>query len=48
VTERDDDERVTLAALDPETALRALLAVKPGKDNRPHDEFPQDDVPDGT
>jgi len=32
VTERDGDERVSLAPLDPETALRALLAVKPDKD----------------
>jgi hypothetical protein len=28
-TERDRDERVSLDPLDPETALRALLAVKP-------------------
>ncbi len=28
----DKDERVTLAPLDPETALRALLAVKPDAD----------------
>lgn len=28
---RDKDERVSLAPLDPEEALRALLAVKPGE-----------------
>jgi len=32
VTEREDDERVSLAPLDAETALRALLAVKPDDD----------------
>ena len=31
---RDEDERVTLAPLDPEEALRALLKVKPG-DSQP-------------
>ena len=30
--DEDKDEPVTLAPLDPETALRALLAVKPDDD----------------
>jgi hypothetical protein len=29
MTEKPDDDRVTLAPLDPMEALRALLAVKP-------------------
>ena len=34
MTEREpeDDDRVSLAPLDPETALRALLAVEPDED----------------
>ena len=34
MAEKDDDERVSLP-LDPETALRALLAVKPDDDQKP-------------
>ncbi len=40
----DDDGRVSLAPLDPETALRALLRVKP--DERPADDD-SDTPPDG-
>ncbi len=33
VDRNEDGERVSLAPLDPETALRALLAVKPDEDD---------------
>lgn len=38
MTPRDRDERVSLRGLDPETALRALLAVKPDDDEAKDDD----------